>query len=106
MPRKKKVVLTEEQVKELIHLYEQGMPVRDIMKMFNIRGYAAFYRILESHNVPKRRKKRGGRRIPEEVRKKICELRAKGWSYPRIAKELGISLGSAYRHSKKCEESQ
>ena len=33
-----------------------------------------------------------------ELQRKACGLRMKAWSYPRIAAELGIAVGTAYNY--------
>lgn len=85
----------EEGLKKLRELYESGAPVTDIMRELGLSSPDCIYILIER---PRRRGPyRGRTKITPEIREKILELRGKGLSIYKIARELGISVGAVHR---------
>ncbi len=83
----------EEGLKRLKSLYESGMPIKDLMREFNLSSPQCIYVLIKE----RRRRYKGKGKITPEIAEKIMELRRAGYSIPAIAGELGISIGSVHR---------
>lgn len=83
----------EEGLRKLREMYESKASVRDIMKEFGLKSPQCIYALIESSRRKYRKHKK---RIGEDVKSRVIELRGKGASIPQISREVGISVGSVY----------
>jgi hypothetical protein len=66
-----------------------------------VKGIPTKYTPEKDEPRPYRRRKS---KIPAEKIEEIFALRAQGWGVNRIAKEIGVSIDTAYRYSKVWDE--
>ena len=83
----------EEGLKKLIDMYQNGAPIRDLMREFKLLSPQCIYVLLDV----RRRNYRRRAKITPEIVDKVFELRKIGYSIPRIAEKLDISIGSVHR---------
>lgn len=93
----------EEGLRRLRELYESAVPIETIKRELGLSSPDCIYVLL---GRPRRRGPyRGRARITPEVREKVLKMREEGLSIYRIARELGISVGSVHRIIRESQKS-
>ena len=89
-----------EKASEILELYRQGVPIKEIMARTGIRSVAAIYAIIHA-NTSLRKKKSPHRRLSKEEIAEICREYDNGASIYSIAKKWGLSTSRIYYVIKK-----
>ena len=105
MPRRKRKrsrSLTPEEEERLVHEYEAGTPVHELLEKYGL-STSKFYEILRRHGVKLRLKRRPStrRRLTEEELEEIRRMWERGMSIYAIAKALNRAVSTVYAALKK-----
>jgi len=80
---------------QILELYKQGLPIREIMARTGIRSVSAIYSIVRA-NTALRKRKSSHRRLSREEVAEICREYSDGASIYSIAKKWGLSTSRIY----------
>ena len=86
--------------REAVKLYNDGVPVREIMRRLGIRSTAKLYRILKKYANLRKSKRKKWKPSEEEVRE-LCKLKAEGWSIYQIARYFERSPSTIWHYARK-----
>lgn len=90
--RSKNIELDE----KILTLFNSGFSKRKIANELNV-GRGAIYSCLERNGLHKVDKSKGNKKLTDEVKQQIVELREQGLSWDDISKETGISRTQMHR---------
>jgi len=85
---------------QVLELYRQGLPIREIMARTGIRSVSAIYAIIRA-NTTLRKYKSSHRRLSKDEIAEICREYSSGASIYSIAKKWGLSTSRIYYLIKK-----
>jgi len=97
------VYSARDKAREVLELYRQGLPIKEIMARTGIRSVSAIYSIIHA-NTSLRKRKSSHRKLSREEIAEICREYSGGASIYSIAKKWELSTSRVYYLVKKrCE---